>query len=184
MLFQISLFPQIENCLPDNRHTIITGARQVGKASLLRFTPRAVIDSRARHRTMAPEEEYKNGHILTSESCKKLQDAGVNINLGAHGQLQGLGAHWELWMLQQGGMSNMQALRSATLNGAVYLGMDKEQRRYADDLAEPDQQHRCYAQRQRRLFRGRRLDQQRHVYGGHLYGYLCGFAKQQRHLRR
>ncbi|HRF42528.1 MAG TPA: amidohydrolase family protein, partial [Saprospiraceae bacterium] len=96
------------------------------KERLLRFTPRAVIDSRARHRTMAPEEEYKNGHILTSQSCKKLQDAGVNINLGAHGQLQGLGAHWELWMLQQGGMSNMQALRSATLNGAVYLGMDKE----------------------------------------------------------
>lgn len=96
------------------------------KERLLRFTPQPMIDSRARHRTMAPEEEYINGHILTSKSCKKLQDAGVNINLGAHGQLQGLGAHWELWMLQQGGMSNMQALRSATLNGAIYLGMDKE----------------------------------------------------------
>lgn len=96
------------------------------KTRLLRFTPRAIIDSRSRHRTMAPEEEYRNGHILTSQSCKKLQDAGVNINLGAHGQLQGLGAHWELWMLQQGGMTNLQALRSATLNGAAYLGMDKE----------------------------------------------------------
>jgi imidazolonepropionase-like amidohydrolase/Tol biopolymer transport system component len=96
------------------------------KDRLLRFTPRAVVDSRARHRTMAPEEEYKNGHILTSESCTKLQNAGVNINLGAHGQLQGLGAHWELWMLAQGGMSNHQALKCATINGAVYLGMDKE----------------------------------------------------------
>jgi imidazolonepropionase-like amidohydrolase/Tol biopolymer transport system component len=96
------------------------------KERLLRFTPQPMIDSRARHRTMAPEEEYLNGHILTAKSCKKLQDAGVNINLGAHGQLQGLGAHWELWMLQQGGMSNMQALRSATLNGAIYLGMEKE----------------------------------------------------------
>jgi imidazolonepropionase-like amidohydrolase/Tol biopolymer transport system component len=96
------------------------------KERLLRFTPRAVIDSRARHRTMAPDEEYQNGHILTAQSCKKLQDAGVNINLGAHGQLQGLGAHWELWMFHQGGMSNMQALRSATFNGARYLGMDNE----------------------------------------------------------
>ena len=96
------------------------------KNRLLSFTPRAMIDSRSRHRTMVPEEEYENGHILTSRSCKKLQDAGVNINLGAHGQLQGLGAHWELWMLQQGGMTNMQALRSATLNGAEYLGMEKE----------------------------------------------------------
>lgn len=96
------------------------------KERLLHFTPRAVIDSRARHRTMVPDEEYKIGHILTAESCAKLQNAGVDINLGAHGQLQGLGAHWELWMLQQGGMTNMQALRSATINGAVSLGMDKE----------------------------------------------------------
>ena len=55
-----------------------------------------------------------------------MQDSGININLGAHGQLQGLGAHWELWNLQQGGMSNHQALRCATINGAVYLGMDKQ----------------------------------------------------------
>ena len=96
------------------------------KDKLLTFTPRAIIDSRSRHRTMIPHEEYENGHILTSQSCKKLQDAGVNINLGAHGQIQGLGVHWELWMLGQGGMSNMQALRAATMNGAEYLGMESE----------------------------------------------------------
>ncbi len=96
------------------------------KPRLLRFTPRAIVDSRSRHRTMIPQEEYKNGHILTSESCNALQNAGVNINLGAHGQLQGLGAHWELWMFTQGGMSNHQALKAATINGAQYLGMDRE----------------------------------------------------------
>lgn len=93
---------------------------------LLKYTPRAVVDSRARHRTMLPEEEYVNGHILTSQSLNKLQNAGVNVNLGAHGQLQGLGAHWELWMLEQGGMSNLQALKCATINGAKYLGMDHQ----------------------------------------------------------
>lgn len=93
---------------------------------LLKFTPASQIMPRSKHRTMIPDEEYDNGHILVSESCKKLQDAGVNINLGAHGQLQGLGAHWELWMLQQGGMSNHQALKCATINGAKYLGMDGE----------------------------------------------------------
>lgn len=96
------------------------------KDRLLNFMPRGILDSRSRHRTMVPDDEYENGHILTSQSCTKLQNAGVNINLGAHGQLQGLGAHWELWMLQQGGMTNMQALRSATMNGAIYLGMDSE----------------------------------------------------------
>jgi imidazolonepropionase-like amidohydrolase/Tol biopolymer transport system component len=90
---------------------------------LLTYTPRSIVDSRSRHRTMVPMEEYENGHILVSKSCKSLTDAGVEVNLGAHGQLQGLGVHWELWMLAQGGMTNLEALKSATLNGANYLGM-------------------------------------------------------------
>ena len=93
---------------------------------LLDFTPRAMIDSRSRHRTMIPDEEYENGHILTSKSCTNLQNAGVNMHLGSHGQLQGLGAHWELWMLQQGGMTNLQALKAATIQGAQYIGMGDE----------------------------------------------------------
>jgi Tol biopolymer transport system component/imidazolonepropionase-like amidohydrolase len=91
---------------------------------LLRFTPRSVIDTRSRHRTMAPEEEYENGHILVSRSVKKLADAGVTANMGAHGQLQGLGAHWEIWMMSQGGMTNMEALKTATINSATALGLD------------------------------------------------------------
>lgn len=93
---------------------------------LLNFTPRHIVDSRSRHRTMLPEEEYQQGPILVSETAKALNDKGVKVNLGAHGQLQGLGAHWELWLLQMGGMTNMEALRAATMNGAQYLGMEKE----------------------------------------------------------
>ncbi|MFL5751811.1 MAG: amidohydrolase family protein [Bacteroidia bacterium] len=96
------------------------------KERLLKYMPRFIIDQRSRHRTMTPDEEYENGHILVSKTCKKLFDAGVCVNLGAHGQIQGIGAHWELWMLAQGGMSNMEALQCATMNGAKYLGMDKE----------------------------------------------------------
>jgi imidazolonepropionase-like amidohydrolase len=75
---------------------------------------------------MVPEEEYKNGHILTSETVTALANEGVKVNLGAHGQLQGLGAHWELWMLQQGGLSNHEALKAATINGAEYIGVADE----------------------------------------------------------
>ncbi len=89
---------------------------------LLQFTPRALIDSRSRYRTMIPDEEYKNGHILVSETTTELANKGVKVNLGAHGQLQGLGAHWELWLLHQGGMTNIQALQAATINGAKYIG--------------------------------------------------------------
>jgi imidazolonepropionase-like amidohydrolase/Tol biopolymer transport system component len=94
------------------------------KEKLLRFTPRAIIDTRSRFRTMLPEEEYENGHILVSKSAKKLTDAGVKVNMGAHGQIQGIGAHWEIWMMKQGGMTNLEALRTATLNSAWSLGLD------------------------------------------------------------
>ncbi|WP_225034575.1 amidohydrolase family protein [Winogradskyella sp. SM1960] len=89
---------------------------------LLKYTPRGIVDSRSRHRMMVPDEEYENGHILVSKTTKALSDAGVKVNLGAHGQLQGLGAHWELWSLQQGGMTNHEALKAATINGANYIG--------------------------------------------------------------
>ncbi len=96
------------------------------KERLLRFTPRSVIDTRSRHRTMLPEEEYVNGHIMVSRSAKVLNDQGVKVNMGAHGQIQGIGVHWEIWMMQQGGMSNLQALRTATANPAWSLGLDKD----------------------------------------------------------
>ncbi|HEX2167598.1 MAG TPA: amidohydrolase family protein, partial [Longimicrobiales bacterium] len=89
---------------------------------LRQFTPAEVIDPRSRRRLMAAEEDYS--YFETSRAAKALLDEGVLVNLGAHGQLQGLGAHWELWMLQQGGMTNHEALRAATLNGAEYLGLD------------------------------------------------------------
>ncbi|WP_432410386.1 amidohydrolase family protein [Rasiella sp. SM2506] len=89
---------------------------------LLTFTPRAVIDSRSRHRIMVPLTEYENGHILVSKTVKQLSDAGVKVNMGAHGQLQGLGAHWEMWMLAAGGMSNLEVLKAATINAAEYIG--------------------------------------------------------------
>src|SRR5690606_378098 len=87
------------------------------KERLLRFVPRNIVDARSRHRTMVPDEEYESGFIEVSRSAKKLADAGVKINMGAHGQLQGLGAHWETWMIGMGGQSNMETLRSATWNG-------------------------------------------------------------------
>ncbi len=91
---------------------------------LLTYTPRNIIDSRSRRRTTSEFADY--GHIDVSRVAKQLADGGTKINLGAHGQIQGIGAHWELWMLAQGGMSPLQAIRSATLNGAEHLGMDKE----------------------------------------------------------
>jgi hypothetical protein len=91
---------------------------------LLNFVPRQMVDARSRRRNTSEYGDY--GHIDVSKAVTQIAAGGTKINLGAHGQLQGLGAHWELWMLVQGGMNNLDALKCATINGADYLGMDKE----------------------------------------------------------
>jgi imidazolonepropionase-like amidohydrolase len=91
---------------------------------LLTFTPREIVDARSRRRTMAADDDFN--HVLIAKGAKQILDAGGTVQLGAHGQLQGLGAHWELWMLQQGGMTNLEAIRCATINGAKALGLDTE----------------------------------------------------------
>ena len=91
---------------------------------LMTFVPRDVVLPRARRRTMSADDDY--AHVLVSKGAKAVLDAGGKVQLGAHGQLQGLGAHWELWMLQQGGMTNLEALQAATIAGARYLGLDKD----------------------------------------------------------
>jgi imidazolonepropionase-like amidohydrolase/Tol biopolymer transport system component len=91
---------------------------------LSRFVPRWVLDPRSIRRTMAPDSEYH--HFAMAKTATDILHRGGNVELGAHGQLQGLGAHWELWMLQQGGMTNHEALRCATWMSARCIGLDKE----------------------------------------------------------
>jgi imidazolonepropionase-like amidohydrolase/Tol biopolymer transport system component len=89
---------------------------------LLTFVPRRIIDERSRRRPMAHDDDFN--HINVAASATKLANAGVPVNLGAHGQREGLAAHWELWSFHQGGMTPMQALRASTLWPAQYLGLD------------------------------------------------------------
>jgi imidazolonepropionase-like amidohydrolase len=91
---------------------------------LLTYVPRALVDARSRRRMKVEEEDW--GHIDNAKAAKALLDAGTKVCLGAHGQLQGLGPHWELWMFVQGGMTPLEAIRSATLSGAQYLGFDAD----------------------------------------------------------
>jgi len=53
-------------------------------------------------------------------------DMGGRAGVGSHGQLQGLGYHWELWAMATGGLSNHETLRLATLTGAHAIGLDQD----------------------------------------------------------
>jgi adenine deaminase len=50
------------------------------------------------------------------------QKTAGNFGLGAHGEQQGICAHWKLWAEQMGGLSNYDVLRVATVMGADGLG--------------------------------------------------------------
>jgi len=51
---------------------------------------------------------------------------GGHVAMGAHGNDPGIGSHWELWALQMGGLSNLEALQEATVDGAKALGMGQD----------------------------------------------------------
>jgi imidazolonepropionase-like amidohydrolase/Tol biopolymer transport system component len=89
---------------------------------LTQYVPRRVLDARARRPVTAPDNEWN--HIAVAREATRLAAEGVNVQIGAHGQREGLAAHWELWSLAQGGMAPLDILRAGTLNGAKALGMD------------------------------------------------------------
>lgn len=96
---------------------------------LNRFTPFNEINSKARRRVgglggwFAPEDHVFEKHARGVNSIVK---QGGLAGIGSHGQLQGLGYHWELWSVASGNMSNLDAMRVATILGAESLGLDKE----------------------------------------------------------
>jgi Tol biopolymer transport system component/imidazolonepropionase-like amidohydrolase len=91
---------------------------------LLRYTPSFLLDNRAIVRPTAPDEQYN--HPRVAAYAKALRDKGVSVHIGAHGQREGLAAHWELQLMTQGGFTPWEALRAATIDGATHLGMDKQ----------------------------------------------------------
>lgn len=103
----------------------------VGDAKLAHFTPREELNYKIRRRNPGPgpggwfhESEY--AFRKHAAWLKDLVEAGGRTGVGSHGQLQGLGYHWELWSLQGGGMSAHDALRAATILGAEAIGLGRD----------------------------------------------------------
>ena len=93
-------------------------------AKLLYFTPRQDVDGKARRRGAGwfHEEEYVMDR--QSRTVQDIYNAGGILGVGSHGQLQGLGFHWELWAMAYDDMNPHHALRTATIHGAIALGLD------------------------------------------------------------
>ena len=70
-----------------------------------------------------PKHGEKPYYLELAKSMAFFKKNGIRIGLGAHGECVGLGTHYELWSLQQGGLTNSEALQEATISGAEALGM-------------------------------------------------------------
>jgi len=91
---------------------------------LSKHVPPTILQSRAVRRQMAPDSDYADA--AAAAGAKQLMEAGVPVSIGAHGQREGLASHWEMWSFARGGMSPVQALRTATTEPARHLGFSKD----------------------------------------------------------
>ncbi|MBV6523072.1 MAG: Protein TolB [Gemmatimonadaceae bacterium] len=97
---------------------------------LKRFTPWADLEGKILRRGGNNQAGWfhESQYVMkpVGESIRDLIAAGGRAGVGSHGQLQGLGYHWELWSMASGGLSNHDALMVATLMGANALGLGKD----------------------------------------------------------
>ena len=91
---------------------------------LSKHVPPHILQPNSVRRTQAPDEDYVDGQ--SASQALKLLERGVNVSIGAHGQEEGLAAHWELWSFARGGFTPLQALKVGTILPARKLGMEKD----------------------------------------------------------
>ena len=96
---------------------------------LWRFAPKdfldvAVLSPQIGPRPLAFATDY--AFPVEAASAVKLAQAGGQVGIATDGALPGLGEHWEIWLQVIGGMVPLQALRSATLTGAVAVGLERD----------------------------------------------------------
>ena len=97
----------------------------VNDEKLKKWVPWELLDNMTRRRAQwFIPEEY--GHSQIAKAVADIVKAGGKAGLGSHGQLQGLGAHWETWNLQSGGLSNHDTLKVITIHGAEAIGMQQD----------------------------------------------------------
>ncbi|HEY7409594.1 MAG TPA: amidohydrolase family protein [Vicinamibacteria bacterium] len=93
-------------------------------AKLNRFVPPEVLDQNTRRVKWFRKDEHVFPRL--AEQAAKIVRAGGRVGVGSHGQLQGLGYHWELRALAEGGLTPHEVLRAATLHGAEIVGFAQD----------------------------------------------------------
>jgi len=98
-------------------------------AKMLHFSPYEDLESKAARRVGGTGGWFHDDQHVFRKHAVFLNDlvaAGGRVGVGGHGQLHGVGYHWELRSMQSGGMSTHDALRVATIYGAEAIGFGSD----------------------------------------------------------
>jgi Tol biopolymer transport system component len=93
-------------------------------SKLARFYPEKEIVRRNLQKADTSHNEVS--FLNHSKIDAAIRHAGGKVTMGSHGEDPGLGAHFEIWALKMGGLTNMEALESATIMAAGALGMQND----------------------------------------------------------
>ncbi len=90
---------------------------------LQRWIPWRQLIPHTRRFVMRPETDYSKD--IVAQTIADLVELGGYSAVGSHGQQDGLGSHWDVWMLAEAAGA-MTALEVASMHGATFVGVDDD----------------------------------------------------------
>jgi imidazolonepropionase-like amidohydrolase len=108
---------------PIGRQYYVTHTNVDEDQKVRRFTPHDEID-KWKNTDWNRDDQYL--FPLHAKQLAKWSAGGGKLGLGSHGEVQGIGAQWELWMMASGGLKPHAALRAATIDSADAIGFAKD----------------------------------------------------------
>jgi dipeptidyl aminopeptidase/acylaminoacyl peptidase len=93
-------------------------------ANMRKFYPEGILD-----RKLDSQKHYDFDEVFLREFAEqpaRIVAAGGHVGMGSHGDIPGIGVHWEMWLHSMGGMKNHDILRAATLWSAEAIGHRKD----------------------------------------------------------
>jgi imidazolonepropionase-like amidohydrolase len=115
---------QIANLGPGAQDFFVTRDQPFEDAKFMRLRPYAVGAGSVLNRPWTDPEVLLYPRV--GGDAAKIQRAGGVVGIGSHGEIPGLGFHWEMEAHVQGGMTPHEALRAGTIGSAQAIGRAAE----------------------------------------------------------
>ncbi|HBK46209.1 MAG TPA: amidohydrolase, partial [Xanthomonadaceae bacterium] len=115
---------QIANGGPPAQDALVVRDRPLQDAKFMRTRPYAAAMEQVQSRRWVDPALMLYPRLAADAA--RIQRAGGVVGMGSHGEIPGIGFHWELEAHVQGGMTPMQALRAGTLGSATAIGRAAE----------------------------------------------------------